>query len=206
VLNVTAVGYGTRGWVTLYPNGQAVPATSTLNFDPSEYAIANGTIMPIGAGGQVCANVGTVDSAPGASQVILDATGYLTTGALSQISMLGSPQRVVDTRTNSGPIASGQSRCFQMAGVTGIPSNATSVIVNLTAAGYATRGWLTAYPSGQAVPSTSTLNFDTGEYAIANGAIMRLGTGGQLCVNVGTVNSVPGTSQVIIDVVGYSTS
>jgi len=38
---------------------------------------------------------------------------------------------------------------------------------------------------------------------MANGAIMRIGDGGQVCVNVGTVNAAPGGANVIIDVVGY---
>jgi hypothetical protein len=47
------------------------------------------------------------------------------------------------------------------------------------------------------------LNFDTTEYAMANGAVMAIGTGGQVCVNVGTVNSAAGSAQVIRDVIGY---
>jgi hypothetical protein len=203
VLNVTAVGYATPGWLTVYPNGQPVPATSTLNFDTSEYAMANGAIMRIGSGGQVCVNVGTVNSAPGSSQVILDVTGYLAGGAVNSLPMLGSPARVVDTRGNGGAITTGTSRCFSLAGVSGIPATATGVILNVTAVGYGTQGWLTAYPAGQPLPATSTLNFDTTEYAMANGAIIQLGTSGQLCVNVGTVNSAPGSSQVILDVVGF---
>jgi hypothetical protein len=58
------------------------------------------------------------------------------------------------------------------------------------------------YPNGQSVPATSTLNFDTSEYAIANGAIIGLNDG-QLCVNVGTIGGAPGNSQVIVDVTGY---
>jgi hypothetical protein len=203
VLNVTAVGYGTRGWLTAYPYGQPVPATSTLNFDPSEYAIANGTITRVGDGGQVCVNVGTLNSAPGSSHVILDVTGYLTSGGLAQMPMLASPQRLADTRTSGGPIATGTSRCFPVAGQAGIPSTAVAAVLNVTAVGYGTQGWLTAFPTGQAVPATSTLNFDPSEYAMANGSIMALGSSGQVCVNVGTVNSVPGSSNVVLDVVGY---
>jgi len=202
VLNVTAVGYGTPGWLSVYPNGQAVPATSTLNFDPSEYAVANGTIVRVGSSGQVCVNVGTVNSAPGSSHVILDVTGYLTTAGLAQLPMLVAPQRLVDTRASGGAIASGQSRCFNVAGQAGIPADATAVVLNVTAVGYGAPGWLTAYPAGQAVPATSTLNFDTSEYAMANGAITALGDGGQVCIDVGTVNSAPGDAQVILDVVG----
>ena len=77
MVNVTAVGYSTQGWLTVYPNGQSVPATSTVNFDTSEYAMANGTIIRLGVGGQVCVNVGTLNAAPGNAQVILDVVGYL---------------------------------------------------------------------------------------------------------------------------------
>jgi hypothetical protein len=206
VLNVTAVGYGTRGWLTIYPNGQPVPGTSTLNFDPDEYAIADGTLMRIGSGGQVCVNVGTSGNAPGSSQVVLDATGYLTVDQLAQLPMLTSPQRLVDTRTTGGPIATGQSRCFTVAGAMGVPSDAAAVVLNLTAVGYSAKGWLTAFPAGQAVPATSTVNFDPSEYAIANVAIVRIGSNGQICVNVGTVDSAAGSSQVVVDITGYLTA
>ncbi|HEV7662761.1 MAG TPA: hypothetical protein VGQ62_04440 [Chloroflexota bacterium] len=206
ILNVTAVGYGSQGWVTVYPAGQPVPATSTLNFDTSEYAMADGTIMRLGSGGQVCVSVGTVNSSPGSSHVILDATGFLTSSALAQMPMLSSPQRVIDTRTSGGAIGTGQTRCFAMAGAAGVPVDAAAVVLNVTAVGYGARGWLSVYPNGQGVPATSTVNFDTTEYAIANASIMRLGTGGQVCVNVGTINSVAGSSHVVIDVTGYITS
>ncbi|HEV7662764.1 MAG TPA: hypothetical protein VGQ62_04455, partial [Chloroflexota bacterium] len=186
-------------------NGQGVPATSTVNFDTSEYAIANGTIMRVGSGGQVCVNVGTINASPGSSQAVLDVTGYVTSAGLGSLAMLSSPQRVTDTRSSGGAIGTGQSRCFTMAGVAGIPSNAVAVIVNVTAVGYGTQGWLSVYPNGQAVPATSTLNFDPSEYAMANGTIMAIGSGGQVCVNVGTINSAPGSSNVLLDVVGYLT-
>jgi hypothetical protein len=203
VLNVTAVGYATNGWITVYPNGQPVPSTSTLNFDQSEYAVANNAIVRIGTGGQVCANVGTLNSVPGSSHVILDATGYLSASGLTKLPMLASPQRVVDTRLGAGPIPSGSSACFPVAGQAGIPAAATGVAVNVTAVGYTANGWLTTYPSGQVVPATSTLNFDTSEYAMGNGAIVTLGGDGKLCINIGTLGSVAGGSQVIVDAVGY---
>jgi hypothetical protein len=206
VLNVTAVGYGTNGWLTVYPNGQGVPATSTLNFDVHEYAMANGAIMRVGSNGQVCVNVGTVGNVPGSAQVILDATGYLTADDLVLLPMLTQPQRVVDTRASGGPVAAGQSRCFTLAGVTGVPGDAAAVVLNVTAVGYAKQGWLTAYPNGQAVPATSTLNFDTTEYAIANGSIVRIGSNGEVCVSVGSVGNVAGDSHIVLDVTGYLTA
>jgi hypothetical protein len=204
VLNVTAVDYLVDGWVTVFPNGQSVPSTSTVNFDQSEYAIANGAIVRIGGNGQVCANVGTVNSAAGSSDVILDVSGYVTQTGINEMVMLTSPQRVVDTRSlGLGPIATGTMRCFTMTGRAGIPTNATGLVLNVTAVGYATRGWVTVYPGGQSVPPTSTLNFDPSEYAIANGMIVGMSTNGQVCVQVGTVNALPGSAHVILDVAGY---
>jgi hypothetical protein len=203
LLNVTAVGYGVPGWLTVYPNGQAMPATSTLNFDRNEYAIANGSVIRVGSGGQVCVAVGTVNSVPGSSQVILDATGYLGSSALAQMPLLSTPLRLVDTRSNGGALATGSSRCFTLAGIDGIPSNAVAVLLNVSAAGYSARGWLTLYPNGQAVPSTSTLSFDPSAYAVADGTLMPVGAGGQVCVAIGTVDARPGSSQVILDATGY---
>ncbi|HEX8969706.1 MAG TPA: hypothetical protein VF937_17615, partial [Chloroflexota bacterium] len=203
ILNVTAANYNTDGWLTLYPNGQSLPGTSTVNFDPSEYAIANGAIVRIGTSGQVCVNVGTINAVPGSAQVILDAAGYLTAAGLQQIALLPSPQRLADTRAGGGPLTTGQSRCFQVTGQAGIPSNALGVILNMTGVGQTAQGWLTVYPNGQPVPATSTLNSDVNEYAIANGVIVSLGAGGQVCVNLGTINGAPGSSNAILDVVGY---
>jgi hypothetical protein len=119
--------------------------------------------------------------------------------------MLASPQRVVDTRQpgQGGPIATGAFRCFTLAGVMGVPATASTVVLNVTAVGYGTPGWLTLYPNGGQTPQTSTLNFATSEYAMANNTAIAVGANSQVCVSVGTVNSAAGSSQVIIDVVGY---
>jgi hypothetical protein len=136
-------------------------------------------------------------------QEVLDATGYLTASGLAQMPMLTSPQRLADTRVSGGPIGSGSTRCFQVAGQAGIPTGAVAVVLNVTGVGYQTRGWLTVYPAGQSVPATSTVNFDTSEYAIANSAIVRIGGNGQVCVEVGTLSSMPGSPDVALDVAGY---
>jgi hypothetical protein len=84
----------------------------------------------------------------------------------------------------------------------GIPPNASGVVLNVTGVDYGTRGWLTVYP-GPTLPSISTLNFDVSQYAVANATVVGLGSGGQVCVSVGTISSTPGSSDVILDVVGY---
>ena len=202
VLNVTATGQTAPGWFSLYPAGQSAPSTSSLNFAPTSYAIANTAVVRLGSGGQVCATLGTLDAVPGSAHIILDATGYLPATGLAQLPMLPSPQRVADTRTSGGPLPMGSTRCFAVAGLDGVPSNASGVILNVTAVGYGTQGWLTVFPAGQPLPPTSTLNFDPSEYAIGNAALVRLGTNGQVCVNVGANGGATGSSQVILDVMG----
>ena len=205
VLNVTAAGYAERGWLTVYPSGEPLPSTSTLNFDPAVYAIANGTLVRLGPNGQVCVAVGTIGGG-GRSDVVLDATGYLTADSPSQLPLLAVPLRLVDTRSAGGPIPTGQSRCFSVAGVPGVPSDAAGVVLNVTAVSHTSRGWLSVYPKGSPVPATSSLNFDPAAYAVANGSLMRLGTDQSVCVSVGTINGAPGSANVVLDLTGYLTS
>ncbi len=112
--------------------------------------------------------------------------------------LLTSPRRLVDTRTSAGPIAAGTSRCFPVTGQVGIPAAAAAVVVNVTAVSYTANGWLTGFANGVSLPGAFTLNFDTHANAIANGAIVKIGTGGEVCVNAGI-----SASNVILDVLGY---
>jgi hypothetical protein len=193
LLNLTGVTFPSSGWLTLYPNGQQTPSTSTLNFQANTFAIANGAVVKVGAAGQVCVAAGS-----SSANFIIDAVGYVSSSGLTQLAMLTSPQRLVDTRVSGGPIAAGSSRCFQVGGAGGIPAAATTVVLNVTAVSYPASGWLTLYPNGQPVPSTSTVNFDVRQSAIANNTVVKLGSSGQVCVNAGS-----SSSNVILDATGY---
>jgi hypothetical protein len=193
---LTAIGPTGQGWLTLFPNGQAVPGTSTLNYGASQFAIANNATVRIGTNGQVCVNAGQTGT-----NVLLDVVGYIPSASAAMMPLLTTPARLADTRGAGGAILANTSRCFAVAGQGGIPTTATGVLLNITSVGYTGNGWLTAFPSGQAVPATSTLNFDTREWAIANNTFLKLGSNGQVCVAAGQ-----SASQVIIDAVGYLTA
>jgi hypothetical protein len=113
------------------------------------------------------------------------------------------PYRVKDTRTGAKP-AAGSTTVVQIAGLGGgasnIPADAIAVIGNLTATQYTGGGYLAISPAGVSV-TTSTVNFITGQTAIANSFIVGLGTG----ANAGKVQvKVAGhASHFIIDVTGY---
>jgi hypothetical protein len=52
--NLTVVGHPADGHLTVYSAGNPVPATSNLNYDLDEYAVANNAILRV-TGNQVCA-------------------------------------------------------------------------------------------------------------------------------------------------------
>lgn len=111
------------------------------------------------------------------------------------------PTRVLDSRTTTGgwvgPLPAGSPRTLAVAGVNGIPAEATAVVANLTVTDPTAESFLTAYPTGTALPNASNLNYRTGE-TVANLATIRVGTGGTI-----TLANAVGATNVVVDVVGY---
>ncbi len=93
VLNATAFGATGNGFLNVYSSdATADPAdNSTVNFRAGAN-VANGTIVPAGADGQICVYA----SAP--TQVIIDAAGYMASGVFVALNADGSATRVLNTR------------------------------------------------------------------------------------------------------------
>jgi hypothetical protein len=120
------------------------------------------------------------------------------------------PCRVADTRNavgvNGGPaITVNTTRTFRVQGNCGVPVGAKAVTLNVTVVQPGEAGWLGLYPAATSFSGTSTINFNTGEFAIANGAIVPLSaTTNDISVLWGdysTNRTV--TTNVILDVTGY---
>jgi hypothetical protein len=120
--------------------------------------------------------------------------------------------RICDTRPGNPSNLSGQAaQCnghslqpnqpetIQVTGLGGVPSDATAVVVNVTATNTQAPGYLTLYPAGTSPPTASNLNWTTGE-TVANQATIELNSQGQLSM----VSSAP--TDAIIDVEGYYAS
>ena len=86
---------------------------------------------------------------------------------------------------------------LKVAGVGGVPADATAVEVNLTVASGTANSLITAYPDGATQPTVSNLNFSSGQ-AIANAAIVPIGADGDIDI----VTPV-GSNRMIVDVDGY---
>lgn len=93
-----------------------------------------------------------------------------------------SPRRIVDTRTPIGayPLAPNAPAPILVAGVSGIPKDATAISANFTVAGGASSGYLTVYPCGSSIPQVSTVNFARGEI-VPNAAVVPLDGNGRMC-------------------------
>ena len=115
------------------------------------------------------------------------------------------PQRAYDSRQQfggPGQFTNGETRSISIAGVVpGVPANAVGLACNITVTSTADAGFLSVYPTGQARPTASTINWSTSGLTIANGSIVGAGTGGAISVYAECTTS-PAT-EVIVDVTAY---
>ena len=113
------------------------------------------------------------------------------------------PTRALDSRGSTGgwnatPVTAGTDRLLTVVGgTTGVPANATAVVMNMTVTDSNAGSFLTVYPAGPNRPNASNLNFNAGQ-VIPNLVTVRVGTGGQ----VGIATAV-GSTNVVADIVGY---
>ena len=150
------------------------------------------------------------------------AATFLTVSAARAVGPLQfysvTPCRLVDTRgsiaVNGGPALShGGTRNFAVWGVNanlqppcGIPTDGSvkAVTLNITVVGPTSLGHLTAFPYNTATPVVSTINYNAGEPALGNGAIVPVTNDASFQMSVLPVLSGPGnTVHAIIDITGY---
>jgi hypothetical protein len=185
-------------YLTVWPTGTAQPNVATLNSYDGRIK-ANAAIVTAGAGQAVSVY------ATNTTDVILDVTGYFTTDASALAFFPVQPCRVADTRLPNGPLGgpmlhNGEARDFPvLQSACNIPATAQAYSLNLAVVPRNGRSllFLTAWPTGQAQPLTSTLNAPTGTI-VANAAIIPAGTGGDI-----TTYPFGNDTDLIIDINGY---
>ena len=196
VLNVAMVEPAAAGYATVYPGGQGIPATSSLNADQPGRVIANMVHVKIGANG-------AADIFMSASmKMVVDLVGVYTPvdsaakdGRL--VTLAGGAVRVLDPRNQGYPVGPGLTTSVDLAPA-GIPGNASAAVVTVTAV-TANKGFWSAFPSNQGFSGTSTLNLDQGGQTRAAQAIVKLAGSPQ--INVYTEAG----GHLLVDVVGYFT-
>ena len=118
------------------------------------------------------------------------------------------PCRIVDTRNatglTGGPALTGQgTRSFPVTGSCGVPVTAQAAVLNVVVVGPTGGGHLRIWPFNATMPLVSTINFDPLEPAIANGAIVPLGSDPSLQISTFLGSSTGNTAHLVIDVTGY---
>jgi hypothetical protein len=201
--NVTLVGQTAAGFLAVTPTATASPSSSTINVPYGDIRSNNFT-LPLGSAGTLSA---VFKPAAGKStNVVVDITGYFTAGAADATYLpLGDPIRVLDTRPGGTGLAGAFSarvpRTLHVAGVAGIPANATAITGNLTVVGQTKAGYLSVTPAVPVgLPTSSTLNFPLADIR-ANGLTADLNASGDLTITYGAV--VGATTDVILDATGY---
>jgi hypothetical protein len=173
-MNVTVTGAAGDGFATVWPCGQAKPDTSNLNFRAGE-SIANSVVTGVGTGGAVCF------SSSVATDLIADVSGAF--GAA--VHPLVAPQRLLDTRLGNGapanPVVAGGVVELQVTGRGGVPVDADSIVLNVTATNTSAAGFVTVWSCGQPQPDTSNLNFEAGATR-PNLVVARIGADGKVCL------------------------
>ena len=117
-----------------------------------------------------------------------------------------SPYRILDTRTNGGPLGPGEIRTLQVTDVgTGsqIPPTATAAVFNVTEVSGSASSLLTIYPGFTSRPNASNLNF-AARTVIANLVTVTLGNNGGPESWINIYNAL-GSVNVLVDVEGYFT-
>ncbi|MFC7218715.1 hypothetical protein ACFQLX_11125 [Streptomyces polyrhachis] len=197
VMNVTVAAPSTSGRITVYPDGKPLPGTSDVSFRTGK-TISNLVTVAVRNGVVDLRNsAGTVD-------LIADVSGYYKSGTSGSALTAVTPMRLLDTRNGTGApkarVGAGGVVKLKVAGVRGIPATGvTAVMVNLTAVGPSTNGYLTAYPDGITAPTTRSLNYTTGT-TLRNLAVVRVVNG-----TIDVRNSA-GTVDILGDVTGYFTA
>jgi len=193
-LNVTAVGATGTSSFSVWPSGGSAPDVADVSV-PVGFAMGSLVIAKPGVGGRV-----SITNDLGAAHCVVDVVGYFRSTAANRLQGL-TPFRAMDTRNGTGGRtgALGPAGTFELAlrGVGGVPANADSVVVNVTAVQPTAGGYLTIWPAGQTRPLASSLNFPAGA-TVPNLVIAKIGTNGR----IGIFNA-NGNTHVVVDVVGY---
>ena len=107
-----------------------------------------------------------------------------------------SPVRVLDTRLSHRTLGPGGSLNLALGSVS-VPSNATAVVLNVTATNTSRAGFFTVYPTGGTVPLASNLNW-VAHQTVPNLVMVRLGSGGFVTIFNGS-----GSADAVVDLEGY---
>ncbi len=173
--------------------------TYTLTASKALSSAASFAAMDADAGGNVVVVGSTTDGTVYAGSV--GPASLQAASTRTQIAAAAVNERAVATRNPAGNLhigfrAPGSVMELLVAGVGGVPADASAVVLNVTVTEAIGPGFVTVYPCGSARPDASNLNYRTAS-TVPNAVIAKVGVGGKVCLftNNGT--------HLLTDVNGY---
>jgi hypothetical protein len=206
VANVTVTNTSAASYLTAYP-GPTRPLAANLNWSGAGDTVGNRIVIPLGSGGIILYN------ALGTTNVVVDVSGYYTTGSAAGDSLFApvTSYRACDTRATSvtgqpadsctgGTLGAGGILSLTLAGTAGLypfGGNATAVITNVTATDTSAGSFLTVYP-GPTLPLAADVNWTGAGATVGNLTFATLNSSGAVSVYNGL-----GSVDVIVDAFGF---
>jgi hypothetical protein len=193
--NLTVTEPQADGFMTVFPCGSPVPLASNLNFRQNE-SRAVAVAVGLGDDAQLC-----VESSTNA-HVVFDVSGYYAPtpqfGPIAGLQPL-SGRRVADSRSGQGGWTSKfpAESTRRLRPTAGLPhdAQATAVVVNVVVTQAEGDGFLTLYPCGGSVPTSSAVNYSSAGES-TNMVVVDLSSSGEICVFALT------PAHVVIDLFG----
>lgn len=208
ILNVTVTNVSSGTDVRVYPTGAPLPKSSNLNASTGQ-TVPNLVTATVGADGSVSllSSGGTVD-------LLADLAGWYTPDTAGSGYSALDPRRILDTRSPSvgAPAAKVPANAPLDLQVTGslptadgvtvaVPSDATAVVLNVTATGASASTDVRVYPTpadaSTQPPLVSNLNLRLGQ-TTPNLVTVAVGAGGKV-----RFLNANGTVNLIADLAGY---
>jgi hypothetical protein len=186
-VNVTAVGAASPGFVTVSPCGAPVPPTSNVNYGTGS-PTPNLVVVEPGAAGEICV-VASSDT-----DLVVDL--FASFAADADLGLV-TPERFFDSRTGPNALGADTTVPIAVTTATGIPADASGVMLNVTAATPGAAGYLSVFPCAAGLPDASNLNMVAGA-DVANFVLVEPDADGDVCVYTSA------STHVIVDVLGFT--
>jgi uncharacterized protein YkwD len=189
-LTLTVVGPQASGFLTAWPADQARPVVSNVNFAVGQIR-ANGSITRIDPSGAFR----VFTSAP--ANVVVDVVGaFVPASSAAAGRFVARPStRLYDSR--SGPrLAPGSTKTLPLP--SGVPADAVAMALNVTITESSAPGFVTEFPAGRQMPTSSILNVDQAGQTRAAAGIFPVSS-------AGVALFVSGGGHIVVDLLGYFT-
>jgi uncharacterized protein YkwD len=189
-LTLTVVGPQGTGFLTAWPADQARPEVSNLNFSAGQVR-ANGAITRLDGTGTLRVFTST------ASDVVVDVVGaFVPASSATSGRFVPRPStRIFDSRVG-GMFSPGST--FALPLPNGVPSDAVALSLNVTVTESSGPGFVTEFPAGRPMPTSSILNVDSAGQTRAAAGIFPVSS-------AGVALFVSGGGHVVVDLLGYFT-